>query len=239
MSLYQWQKAAASLFFPQRQCLKCGSPAIGRPLCEDCERQRAALRRCPLCASFIAATETERYLCPDCRRHHPSFTAAVAALPYEGRLREILIAFKYQQRTGYRRPLAALLLEVWEQFYADIVFDAVVPVPLHSGRLYQRGYNQAELLSALLAQETGIAHQPRLLVRGEDTPPLAGLGRQERIKALRGVFAAEAAVAGQHILLIDDIFTTGATAESCSHALLRQQAASVSVLTVAAGHALP
>lgn len=239
MSFYQWQKAAAALFFPQRHCLNCGALAVDRPLCAACEQGRSSLRHCPLCASFIAATETERYLCPDCRHHHPSFTAAAAALPYEGRLREILIAFKYQQCTGFRRPLAALLLEVLAERYADIAFSAIVPVPLHPARLRQRGYNQAELLSQLIAKETGLPHHPEWLQRSEDTPPLAELGRGERLKTLRSVFTAVPEVAGQQLLLIDDIFTTGATAESCSRALLQQGASGVYVLAVAAGYALP
>lgn len=162
-----------------------------------------------------------------------------AALPYEGRLREILIAFKYQQRTGFRRPLAALLLEVLAERYAGIAFNAIVPVPLHPARLRQRGYNQAELLSQLIAKETGLPHHPEWLQRSEDTPPLAELGRGERLKTLRSVFTAVPEVAGQQLLLIDDIFTTGATAESCSRALLQQGASGVYVLAVAAGYALP
>lgn len=162
-----------------------------------------------------------------------------AALPYEGRLREILIAFKYQQRTGFRRPLAALLLEVLAERYAGIAFNAIVPVPLHPARLRQRGYNQAELLSQLIAKETGLPHHPEWLQRSEDTPPLAELGRGERLKTLRSVFTAVPEVAGQQLLLIDDIFTTGATAESCSRALLQQGASDVYVLAVAAGYALP
>lgn len=239
MSLYQWQKAAAAVFFPQRHCLRCGALAIDRPLCDQCEQERRSLRRCPLCANFIAATETEHYLCPECRRHHPSFSAAVAALPYEGRLREILIAFKYHQKTGYRRALAALMLQPLRECYAKKAFTAVLPVPLHPQRLRQRGYNQAELLSELIAKETGLLHQPQLLCRQEDTPPLADLGRKERLQAMSNIFAADPAADGQSILLIDDIFTTGATVESCSHALLQQGADEVAILTVAAGYALP
>jgi len=239
MRLAQWQKAAASIFFPQRFCLNCGKLSLDQPLCPDCSGLMNALHHCPYCASFIAATETAHYLCPDCRRKAPSFIKAVAALPYENDLREVLIAFKYQQKTGYRRPLAALLLDLYERYYADIPFDAIVPVPLHSERLGERGYNQAELLSRLLAEETGIAHRPEYLMRSNDTPPLAELGRKERMKVLRGAFKAQPESAGLRILLVDDIYTTGATAERCSHALCSQKAVSVHYLAVAAGWALP
>ena len=151
----------------------------------------------------------------------------------------LLIAFKYQQRTGLRRPMAALLAEAYAGRYAGLEFAAVLPVPLHPARLRQRGYNQAELLSVLLAHELELPHYPQWLRREEDTPPLAELNRRDRLHALRRVFAAAPEVRGQRILLIDDIFTTGATAESCSQALLRGGAAEVYVLAVAAGRALP
>lgn len=240
MRLYQWQKAAASIFFPQRICVNCGQLSLPeKPLCSACTAFMEKLRQCPRCASFIAPTETVRYLCPDCRKKPPSFTRAVAALPYEGRLREILIAFKYEQKTGYRRPLSALLLDLYKRYYGSIPFDAIVPVPLHPGRLEERGYNQAELLSRLLTEETGIPHRPSLLTRVDNTPPLADLGRKKRMSVLRSVFKAQTESAGLRILLVDDIYTTGATAEMSSQALLRRKATSIHYLAVAAGRALP
>jgi ComF family protein len=237
--LYQWQKAAASIFFPQRICLNCGQLSLERPLCPVCSGIMKTLRHCPQCASFIADTETKHYLCPDCRRQAPSFMKGVAALPYTGSLRDVLIAYKYEQKTGYRRPLAALLVALYENYYLDIAFDAIVPVPLYPERLRERGYNQAELLSRLVAEETNLPHRPTLLTRVGGTPPLADLGRKERMKVLQGVFKAPPEAAGLHLLLVDDIYTTGATAEMCSRALLKQKAASIHYLAVAAGWALP
>jgi predicted amidophosphoribosyltransferase len=171
MSLYQWGAAAADVFFPQRYCVGCGALAPGEPLCASCRQKMLKLRCCPRCASFIALTESEHYLCPDCRGKHPAFNSAHAALSYAGHLREILIAFKYEEKTGYRRPLAALLDEQYRLHYSGLEFDAVVPVPLHAARLAERGYNQAELLSELLALEAGLPHCPGLLARQGETPP--------------------------------------------------------------------
>ena len=236
-TLAAWQKAAAELLFPQRICVGCGAVSPGEPLCPSCRGLRQQLRSCPDCATFIRAGETEHYRCASCRHQKPSFAAARAALPYEGVFRDRLLAFKYEQRTGLRRPLAALMREVWQREYAGVTFDAVVPVPLHPDRLRQRGYNQAELLAGLLAKEGGLPCAPDLLRRIKATEPLAGLDRKGRIAEMRGAFAA-AGCRGLRILLIDDIFTTGATAETAARALLKEGAAAIYVLTAAAGRDL-
>lgn len=239
MDFYRWRKEAAAIFFPQLHCLYCGRPVFNQPLCDECEQRRLELRSCPLCANFIAISESDRYLCPECRAEHPSYQAAAAAMPYQEGIRKTLLAFKYHQQTGYRRPLAELMLRTMREKWPRQVFDAVVPVPLHTSRLQERGYNQAEMLSALIAAESGFAHQPQLLRRIRKTTPMVETTNRRRRKISPPVFAADPAVAGKRILLIDDIFTSGTTAENCTLALLEQQAAEVYLLAAAAGYALP
>ncbi len=236
MDRYAWGKALASVFFPQRDCLACNDLAINEPLCPSCSIKMPELRKCPACATFIALTETEHYLCPACRHQAPAFVSAYAALPYQDRIRDILIAFKYHQQTGYRRQLADLLLTVYDRYYPNTHFDAILPVPLHANRLAERGYNQAELLSYIVAKERNLSHQPQLLQRIKETAPLYELKRSQRIAELKGSFIAMPEAKGKNILLLDDIFTTGATAEICSQMLLKNQANSVSYLSVAAGY---
>lgn len=234
---YAWQKALAGLLFPQRHCLRCGRVSVNAPLCPECRAAQAALRCCPGCATFVRAAETADYRCENCRGAQPPFVAARAALPYEGRLRDSLLDFKYHDRVGLRRPLAALLLDTYARFYAAARIDAVVPLPLAAGRLRERGYNQAALLTEIVSQELALPHRPDLLARVRDTRPLASLSRAERERELTGAFRA-AAASGLHLLLVDDIYTTGATAATASRALLRQGAAAVHVLAVAAGRDL-
>ncbi|MBR5429038.1 MAG: ComF family protein [Firmicutes bacterium] len=232
---YQWKKQAAAVFFPQRVCPVCGGFSTDGA-CPDCRRELASLRPCPVCATFIPATESEFYRCHGCSGREPSFEQARAAGEYGGVLREKLLAFKYRGRTGLRRPLAALLCEAWQRWYGELTFDAVIPVPLHERRLAERGYNQVELLTAILSREQELPHAPGLLRRVKDTPPLSATAtRRSRFELMRGAFAAEPDCRELRVLLVDDIFTTGATAEAASLALLRQGAASVRVLTVAAG----
>lgn len=235
---YMWKKQAAAVFFPQRKCPVCGGFSL-RGACPDCLRDLADLRPCPVCATFIAPTESEFYRCRGCRETEPHFDQARAAAVYGGALRENLLAFKYSGRTGLRRPLAELLLAAFRRHYSDLPFDAVAPVPLHEKRLASRGYNQAELLTYILSQELDLPHEPRLLRRVKDTPPLsASSGVRERFELMRAAFTAVDNCAERHVLLVDDIYTTGATSSAAALALRRKGAASVHVLTVAAGHDL-
>ena len=236
---YMWKKQAAAVFFPQRKCPVCGGFSR-QGACAGCLRDLAALRPCPVCATFIAPTESEFYRCRGCREEEPHFEQARAAGEYGGTLRDRLLDFKYHGRTGLRRPLAELLLTAFRRYYGGLAFDAVVPVPLHEKRLEQRGYNQAELLTYILSQELDLTHAPQLLHRVKDTPPLsAASSGKERFRLMRAAFTAADACREKRILLVDDIYTTGATSSAAALALRRQGAASVHVLTVAAGHELP
>lgn len=235
---YMWKKQAAAVFFPQRKCPVCGGFSL-RGACPDCARALADLRPCPVCATFIAKTESEFYRCRGCRETEPHFDQARAAAPYGGVLRDNLLAFKYNGRTGLRRPLAELLLTAFRRYYGGLAFDAVVSVPLHEKRLADRGYNQAELLTYILCQELDLPHAPQLLHRAKDTPPLSASGGvKERFELMRAAFEAAPECRERHVLLVDDIYTSGATSSAAALALRRKGAASVHVLTVAAGHDL-
>jgi ComF family protein len=224
-----WAESLSQLFFPQRNCPYCASVNGNGLLCAACCRQSAILPRCPLCAQFGEYVD----ICPTCVEYLPAFSQARAAFPYEGVLREHLQAFKYQEQTWRRRPLTQLLYATWQNYYADINFDAVVPVPLCASRLQERGYNQCQLLSYLLALKLSLPHQPELLQRIKETPPLYPYDGAERRRLLAEVFVASP-VKGSTILLVDDIFTSGATLDACSKALKEQEAKDVYVLTVAA-----
>jgi ComF family protein len=110
----------------------------------------------------------------------------------------------------------------------------LVPVPLHRWRIWSRGYNQSALIAAALSRRTGIPVAPDLLRRIKATPPLRGLGRRERAETVRGAFLVTAAncgsVRGRHLILVDDVYTSGATAGACAKALKRAGAARVDVL---------
>ena len=234
---YLWEKAAAEFFFPRRLCAFCDEESFEAILCPRCQLYQRELRTCAHCAAFLSDREEPGALCPNCRTERPPYRLARAALPYTGLLRHRLLRFKYQQDTGERRYLAPLLIDVYRRCFRDRGIDAVTPIPLSPWRFRERGYNQAELLTDLLTADQDLPHRPELLRRVKDTRRLAELGPEDRRREMENAFLADPAAAGRRVLLVDDIFTTGATAASAARSLLNAGAEAVYVLTVAAGWA--
>jgi ComF family protein len=112
--------------------------------------------------------------------------------------------------------------------------DTLIPVPLHRWRLWSRGFNQALLMAESIGRTRAVPVERSLLLRTRRTPPLKGLGRRMRAKAVRGVFTVpashRAALRGKAVVLVDDVYTSGATADACTRALLKAGAAKVTIL---------
>lgn len=171
-------------------------------------------------------------MCGACSREPPAWDYARAAARYEGPLRDAIHAFKFEGRRALARPLAELVLEqCGVGLGADV--DALVPVPLGRVRERERGFNQARLIAERLAAGVGCRVEPRWLTRVRPTASQSDLGADERRANVRGAFAATVGVAGRHVILIDDVLTTGATAAECCRALRAGGARTVGVLTVA------
>jgi ComF family protein len=197
-------------------------------------------------ASFASTSETKipsPLLCRSCRLAPPPFVRAVAYGPYEDRMRSAIHALKYGRVHGAARALGRLLAESIAQLSADAPSELlVIPVPLHRSRYAQRGFNQARSLvkSALEAlRKTHPVWQLTLasstLMRHRSTESQSGLTPRQRRQNVRGAFSVSnpSAVAGRHVLVVDDIFTTGATVRAASRALLDAGAATVWVATLA------
>ena len=169
--------------------------------------------------------------CGACLLDPPRFAAARAALVYDGAARDVLLGFKHGDRQHLARLMAPQLARAGAEWLgADAL---LVPVPLHRWRLWRRGFNQAALLAQALAKRTGSALAVDALVRVRRTRLSRGLNRRQRALNVRAAFrvARPEAVRGRRIVLIDDVLTTGATANACSRALRRAGATSVDVLT--------
>jgi ComF family protein len=238
-------------------CAACGQPLdrpTSGPVCRDCWNSihRFTPPVCRTCGDPLppelppAGPADERSSppsqCHGCRRTPPLIVAARAVGPYEGRLRDIIHAFKYDKRRTLARPLSALMREAGRHVLEGA--DAAVPVPLHWTRRRRRGFNQAALLASRLGLP--LCHALR---RSRRTRAQAGLPAGERHLNVSRAFAlawrsrwprlrpfgsrVPRTMDGLVVVLVDDVSTTGATADACARVLLDSGAREVRVLTVA------
>lgn len=220
------------------RCLSCGVP-VGQQgaLCADCWKE-AAFIEAPWCARcglpFEVAVEPDA-VCGACARREPAYRLARAALRYDDGSRRLILGLKHGDRTDAARPFAQWMARAGRELLTGA--DLIAPVPLHWTRLVRRRFNQAGLLAQALASMGEAAFAPDLLVRKRRTPTQGGLTARQRALNVRGAFEVNPKrreiLAGRHVVLVDDVMTTGATAEACSKALLRGGAARVDVLVLA------
>ena len=210
-----------------RDCLDSPVPAEPETMCLRCR------------GSFLNANAlNSQGLCPVCEVEPDGFDTAYSFGSYDGVLRRLVHVYKYEHVESLAGPLGELLLTALPR---DERFDVVVPMPLHWRKRWDRGFNQAELLGRFLSHKTGI---PMLdvLKRNRSTAAQAGLTFAQRLINVRGAFeirkrswwfGAVRPVRGLHVVLVDDVLTTGATAAAGARLLKRAGARRVSVLTLA------
>ncbi len=211
------------------QCPACfgGLAFVTAPLCDRCG--------VPFPHAGAGIPHLEALWCQACVTAPPAFSQARAALRYDAGAKALILPFKHRDRTELAAPLARHMARAG----ADLLrrADLLVPVPLHRWRLFRRRHNQAALLAARLARLAHKPHAPLLLRRLRATVPLGELGARAREAVLEGAFGlspvAAARLRGQRVLLVDDVMTSGATADACARMLLEGGAAEVMVLAAA------
>ena len=221
----QYLAALADLFYPQR-CVGC-TMRSSDVLCRACFEALPEVGW-PSCARCGMPTAFETFVCEECKNVDFGFESARAPLRYEGAGKKLVHALKYQGYTGVvERVAAPLMLGVID---GGARFDAVEPVPLHRSRLRKRGFNQAELLARGVAGKLNAPVSDTLeVVRStRDQVELSAAGRRANVA---GAYAVRRRVSGK-ILLVDDVFTTGATMSACAGALVRAGAGEVHALSL-------
>jgi len=220
------------------------------PLCPSCRDLVTDSGLCPACWSklaFIAPPYCPRLGIPfaydpgpgilsmQAIAHPPAYQRARAAVRYDDVARALVHAFKYGDRMDLAPMIGRWMARAGHELLGDA--DALVPVPLHWRRLWTRRFNQSAALAEQISRESGIAVAHAALKRVKATAQQVGLSRKDRATNVQGAFrvapAAKPEVAGRRLIVIDDVLTSGATADACARALLRAGAAQVDVLVFA------
>jgi competence protein ComFC len=218
-----WAECALNLAFPATESAEAEPVRIEAPFCQQCGYPYPELEGYD--AGFICAS------CADRKWH---FQWARSGYRTDGQVLEAIIGFKYRDQYYRRRQLVQWLTETFDQHVGPGTWDAIVPVPLYHRRRRERGFNQA----AELARGLGTKRKIRVidcLYRYRETVSQTKLERQARLENMAGAFQLKQGfdVRGANLLVVDDVFTTGATVNACAHALVQAGAGQLAVLTVA------
>lgn len=222
-------------------CLSCARPLRTDPIpyvCDACWTRITPISepRCACCdrpfASKAATTWAKFHRCQSCLERPPAYDRAWTLYPYLPPLQDAICALKYRNVFALAKPLAALTVRALPE---GLDADLVVPVPLHPSRLRTREFNQSALIADRVGKHLGRPVSMANLIRTMATEPQTFLTRSERLRNLRRAFMVRKAelFAERRILLVDDVFTTGATLNECAKVLRSAGAASVSALTLA------
>ncbi|MGH8711187.1 MAG: ComF family protein [Burkholderiales bacterium] len=217
-------KFAQSLLQPE--CVLCGAKVLAQGLCAACHEHLPYLRKpcCRMCALPIPDGE----LCGACLSDPPAFDSTRAAFSYSFPVDVLIQALKYQGNLALAPILAAELLPK-----ADTKLDYLIPVPLSTARLRERGFNQALEIARIISKESGVSLLANACGRILDTPPQAGLPWKERSKNIRGAFMCSAELRGKKVALLDDVMTTGATLNELAKVVRKQGAIEINAWVVA------
>ncbi|MDD6212244.1 MAG: ComF family protein [Clostridiales bacterium] len=227
-----------SLLFPRRcpVCQEIVEP-VGEKICPSCRKKISFICEpcCQKCGKPILKEEDE--WCYDCQQHVRTFDCGVSLMNYDKIGRRTMKAFKYQGRQEYADFYMEELFSRHGKELRGFRPDCIIPVPIHKSRRRKRGYNQAELLAKRLGKRLQIPVECDLLVRYRKTTAQKELNAQERQRNLEKALRVRFLPKGmERVILVDDIYTTGSTAEACTRVLKKAGVGRVMVVTVCIGN---
>lgn len=239
--LKPWLDTVLGFVYPE-VCQICGNehaaPSEGF-VCAHCWQKVRFIKPpfCERCGLPFEGDITTPFECTNCRELDLHFRSARSAVIADNRLLDIIHRYKYQRALWFEPFLADLLIREAAPVLVREKCDMIVPVPLHPAKRREREFNQSERLAACLSRATGIPVNTKLLQRVEPTQTQTRLTRQERAKNVQNAFAlhSDVKLTGGRMVVLDDVFTTGATTSACARVLLSSGADDVCVWTVARG----
>ena len=227
------------LFFP-KECVHCGRLLNSRNreyLCPACRQMIYLISDsiCDRCGRPLEGEIIPPVECSSCREDPPSFCRARSSFLLAGAGKSLVLTYKYSRNPYLSDPAINWLFTAGEESYDWSDYDRIIPVPLHPRKSRERGFNQSGLLAAGLSRRTGINLSRGGLIRTRYTGTQTRLSRKERRENVRGAFrvTGRAGFERKTLLLIDDVYTTGATVSECARALMKAGAERVDVLTLA------
>ena len=229
------QKVLNLVYSPR--CYNCGV-SLGafdnQILCSEC-RKRIRLNTPSFCKKCGASVDIGLSSCPNCRNGAYAFDGAYSACIYEGVVKECIHNFKYSSRLRVKHLFWQLMNDFAVNHIELKNIDLIACVPLHRAKFKERTFNQSEILGAGLSKSLGIPLMKNNLVRIRPGEPQIALDRNKRFEDIKGSFKLlrPSAVKERSFLLVDDVFTTGATADACAKVLKKAGADSVTVFTLA------
>ncbi len=236
-NIRKMQSAALDILFPRR-CPVCGQVVMpkGALICPACTGKLSWVSG-PLCrrCGKEVADETIEY-CRDCTRRRPSFERGMALINYNETASRSMAQIKYKNRREYLDFYGAAIVKRLGPRILKIAPSLLIPVPVHPSRRRARGFNQAEELARRLSEALGIPMSADILFRTRKTFPQKSLTPAERLKNLEHAFSARPLPkTARRVLLVDDIYTTGATMEACARVLKKNGAGEVYFVTIFIG----
>lgn len=225
------------LIYPRR-CPLCNKirPYGEGVVCKVCfeKLKRVEPPYCMKCGKTIE--DSSREYCEDCEKIVKTYKRGFPVFFYEGAIKNALYDFKYNNQRDYAEFFADCMYLHYREELKKLKIDGIVPVPVHPHKKKKRGYNQAELLAKALSKRLGIMIYPNYLERDIDTNPQKELNDKARMKNLKNAFKiGQNTIKLKKILLVDDIYTSGATVEACTRVLMSSGAEDVYYISVAIG----